>query len=65
VRQAGMPVVVHTGIAFALVALACLVVLPGMRNAPARPNTVTRESGEHRIALPNLGLLPLCIGEGL
>ncbi|MEO7221185.1 MAG: MFS transporter, partial [Devosia sp.] len=61
VRQAGVPVVVHTGVAFAIVILASLVLLPGMTNAPHRPDAKAHEEGEHRIALPNLGLLPLCI----
>ncbi len=61
VRQAGIPVTVHTGAAFVLVALVSLVLLPGMTSAPERPDARHRETGEHRIALPNLGLLPLCI----
>jgi MFS family permease len=32
-----------------------------MTNAPARPDAVAHEEGGHRIALPTLGLLPLCI----
>ena len=47
--------------AFVLVALASIVLLPGMTNAPVRPDAKPHEEGEHRIALPNLGLLPLCI----
>src|SRR5690606_14765548 len=42
-------------------ALVSLVLLPGMTSAPARPDARHHEAGEHRIALPNLGLLPLCI----
>ena len=60
-RQAGVPVVVHTGAAFAVVTLASLVLLSSMTNAPARPGAVEHEAGTHRVALPNLGLLPLCI----
>ncbi len=60
-RQAEIPMTVHTGAAFALVALVSLVLLPGMTNAPARPDALAHEAGQHRIALPNLGLLPLCI----
>ena len=60
-RQAGVPVVVHTALAFGLVLVACVILLPGMTNAPARPGAAEREAGTHRIALPNLGLLPLCI----
>ncbi|MEO7224225.1 MAG: MFS transporter [Devosia sp.] len=61
VRQAGIPVTVHTGAAFAIVIVACLVLLPAMTNAPHRTDAKPHEEGEHRIALPNLGLLPLCI----
>ena len=61
IRQAGVPVTVHTGAAFVLVAIACLILLPGMTNAPHRPDAKPHEEGEHRIALPNWGLLPLCI----
>jgi MFS family permease len=32
-----------------------------MTSAPARPGAIKHEEGAHRIALPNLGLLPLCI----
>ncbi|HWA18179.1 MAG TPA: MFS transporter [Devosia sp.] len=61
VRQAGVPVVTHTGVAFAIVVIASVILLPGMRNAPARPDSMEHEAGTHRIALPNLGLLPLCV----
>jgi MFS family permease len=61
IRQAGVPVTVHTGAAFVLVAMASLILLPGMTNAPHRPDAKPHEEGEHRIALPNWGLLPLCI----
>jgi MFS family permease len=61
IRQAGVPVVVHTGVAFAIVVVASLILLPGMTNAPPRPDAKPHEEGEHRIALPSLGLLPLCI----
>lgn len=61
VRQAGIPVVIHTGVAFAIVLVVSVVLLPGMRSAPARPDSMEHEAGTHRIALPTLGLLPLCI----
>jgi MFS family permease len=61
VRQADIPVTVHTGVAFAIVLAASLVLLPGMTSAPHRSDSKPHEEGEHRIALPNLGLLPLCI----
>jgi MFS family permease len=61
IRQAGVPVEAHTGAAFGLVVLASLILLPGMTNAPHRPDSKPHEEGEHRIALPTLGLLPLCI----
>lgn len=61
VRQAGIPVTVHTGVAFAIVLAASLVLLPGMTSAPHRSDSRPHEAGEHRIALPSLGLLPFCI----
>lgn len=61
IRQAGVPVTLHTGAAFALVVLASAILLPGMTNAPHRPDAKPHEEGEHRIALPSWGLLPLCI----
>lgn len=61
IRQAEVPVTVHTGVAFLIVLVASLVLLPGMTNAPHRPDAKPHEEGEHRIALPNWGLLPLCI----
>jgi MFS family permease len=61
VREAQIPVTLHTAVAFGLVVLVSLVLLPGMSNAPHRPDAMAHEAGEHRIALPNLGLLPLCI----
>jgi MFS family permease len=60
IRQAGIPVAVHMAAAFAVVLLASAILLRGMRNAPARPAAAT-EAPAPRIALPNLGLLPLCI----
>jgi MFS family permease len=61
VRQAEIPVTTHTAVAFGIVVVASLFLLPGMKNAPARPDTLKHEEGTHRIALPNLGLLPFCI----
>jgi MFS family permease len=61
VRQADIPVVVHTGGTFVLVTVASLILLPGMRNAPTRPDTMTHDENTPRVALPSLGLLPLCI----
>ncbi|HZY68888.1 MAG TPA: MFS transporter, partial [Devosia sp.] len=61
VRQAQIPVTVHTGAALLVVVVACAILLPGMTCAPHRPDGKAHEEGEHRIALPTLGLLPLCI----
>jgi len=60
-RQVEIPVVVHTGLALAVVVVACLILLPGMTNAPPRPSAGNHGETPPRIALPNLGLLPLCI----
>ncbi len=61
VRQADIPVTTHTAAAFGFVVLASLVLLPGMTNAPVRPDTKVHDADTPRIALPNIGLLPLCI----
>jgi MFS family permease len=61
VRQAGVPMQTHTAVAFVVVALLALVMLPGMKTTPARPETAGDAAGSHRIALPTLGLIPLCL----
>jgi len=61
VRQAGIPIVVHTGVAFVFVSLASLVIVGGMNNAPPRADLPVHDKDGPRIALPNLGLLPLCV----
>ena len=61
VREAQIPVTAHTGVALLIVVACSLVLLPGMTNAPHRPDAKPHEAGEHRVALPNWGLLPLCI----
>jgi len=60
-RQAGLPVTVHTGIAFILVVLVASLLLRRMTDAPVRPDATAPVAGAPRLALPNLGLLPLCI----
>ncbi|CAN7691118.1 MFS transporter [Rhizobium sp. LjRoot258] len=59
VRQAGVSMQVHLALTFALVLIIGTITIAGMKNAPAR---VAREpvKAEH-IALPTLGLLPLCV----
>lgn len=57
-RQGGLAPVYHTGgISLAVIALS-MPVFWAMTSAPKR---VAAEPSAHRIALPNLGLLPLCI----
>jgi MFS family permease len=60
-RQAGLPVVAHTGLAFGLVALVASLVLRHMTAAPPRPDLAAPAVAAPRLALPSLGLLPLCI----
>jgi MFS family permease len=59
-RQIQMSVELHTGITFLIVIVAGFVMLREMTDAPPRPESVVHEEGSHRIALPTLGLLPLC-----
>ncbi|WP_208247687.1 MFS transporter (plasmid) [Rhizobium sp. T1470] len=59
VRQAGVSMQVHLALTFTLVLIIGTIAIAGMKNAPAR---VTREPIEAgHIALPTLGLLPLCV----
>lgn len=60
-RQWEVPTVVHTGGIFLLVLAASLILFPGMRNAPVRASTASAADGGPRVALPTLGLLPLCV----
>lgn len=59
VRQAGLSVQLHLALTFTFVLLIGTMVIAGMRNAPARPTLEHADAGH--IALPTLGLLPLCI----
>ncbi|MBB3393641.1 MFS transporter [Rhizobium sp. BK060] len=59
VRQAGLSVQLHLALTFTFVLLTGTMVIAGMRNAPARPTLEHADAGH--IALPTLGLLPLCI----
>lgn len=61
VRQANISIEVHTAAVSGLAILIGLIVLAGMTSAPHRTDTPVHEDGAHRIALPNLGLIPLCI----
>ncbi len=59
IRQEGVPMHVHLGLTFIFVLIVGSITIAGMRNAPARP---TEDHVEiHHIALPTLGLLPLCV----
>lgn len=58
-RQAGLSVQLHLALTFTFVLLIGTIVIAGMRNAPARPTLEHADAGH--IALPTLGLLPLCI----
>lgn len=59
IRQAGVPMHVHLGITFAIVAIVGTWAISGMRNAPARDPHKEEEKAP-RIALPTAALVPLC-----
>jgi MFS family permease len=59
VRQLGISIQLHTGLMLAVVIAVGLVMISGMRNAPARADEHGGEAGH--FAFPNLGLLPLCV----
>lgn len=59
IRQEGVPMHVHLGLTFIFVLIVGSITIAGMRNAPARPTEDHVET--HHIALPTLGLLPLCV----
>lgn len=59
VRQMGISIQLHTGVILAVVIGIGLVMISGMRNAPARMDAHQGKAG--LFAFPNLGLLPLCI----
>jgi len=59
VRQAEIPMQLHLAVTFIAVLLVGTVVISGMRSAPAR--TLSDQGHAGHIALPTLGLLPLCV----
>ncbi|MFT3998748.1 MAG: MFS transporter [Rhizobium sp.] len=59
VRQAGIPMQLHLALTFAFVLVVGSLTIAGMRNTPARPTHDHVDTGH--IALPTLGLLPLCV----
>ncbi|WP_168879899.1 MFS transporter [Rhizobium sp. P28RR-XV] len=59
VRQAGLSMQLHLALTFAVVLVVGTITIAGMRNAPARA-THDHTDASH-IALPTLGLLPLCV----
>lgn len=59
VRQAGVPMQLHLALTFAFVLIVGSITIAGMRNAPARATHDHADEGH--IALPTLGLLPLCV----
>jgi MFS family permease len=61
IRQAGVSIQIHTAAASGLVILAAVLLLRDMTDAPRRPGTQALDNPAHRIALPNLALVPLCI----
>ena len=59
IRQSGLSVEAHLAIIAAVVVLVGSFMISGIRPAPAPRRTESENT--HRIAFPNLGLLPLCI----
>ena len=59
VRQAGVPIHIHLGVALLVVIVAGLIVFRGIENAPPRPDT--HEGKTPLIAFPTPGLAALCI----
>lgn len=59
IRQSGLSVEAHLAIIAAIVVLVGGYMISGIRPAPAPKRTESENT--HRIAFPNLGLLPLCI----
>ncbi|MBD9455356.1 MFS transporter [Rhizobium sp. RHZ02] len=59
VRQAGISMQFHLALTFIVVLVVAAVVISGMRSAPARALGEHADAGH--VALPTLGLLPLCV----
>ena len=59
VRQADISMQLHLGVTFVVVAVIGCLVIAGIRNAPAR--ALSDDAKAPLVALPTLGLLPLCL----
>jgi MFS family permease len=59
IRQAGVPMQLHLGLTFIFVLITGTIFISGMKNAPARVELEHTKAPS--IALPTLGLLPLCV----
>jgi len=59
VRQLGVSMHVHVGLAFVVVLVVAGLAISGMRNAPVRPSSM--EGKAPLVAFPTLGLASLCI----
>jgi MFS family permease len=59
VRQAAIPATWHLGVAFVLVAIAAVLFISGLTNAPKPPARL--EEKAPLIAFPNVALIPLCL----
>jgi MFS family permease len=58
-RQAGISIEAHMAAVLAVVLVSGLIVLPAVESAPKRPGS--HDGDAHRIALPTLAMLPLCL----
>ena len=59
IRQSGMPATAHLALMALIVCAVGGFMISGMRSAPIQPGR--QDAGEHRIAFPHWGLLPLCV----
>ncbi len=60
IRQSGLPAGIHMAIIAAIIVIIGGYLIYGATNTP-KPNRGRSEEGGHKIAFPNLGLLPLCL----
>ena len=59
VRQAGISMQLHLAVTFAVVLVVGVLMIAGIRNAPAR--ALSHDAKAPLVALPTFGLLPLCL----
>src|SRR5690606_15441171 len=60
IRQSGLAPTVHMAIIAGIIVLVGGYLIWGATNTP-KPDRCRSEDGSHKIAFPNMGLLPLCL----